>query len=116
MPDFPIIDAHVHLWDPDHFRISWLDDDELLNRRFTLPEYYQHTEGIAIEAMVYVEVNINPPYPLLEPRWVADRAEEDPRLQAIVASAPLEDGERVRAYLDDLVKIDPRVKGVRRVV
>jgi L-fuconolactonase len=116
MPDFPIIDAHVHLWDPDHFRISWLDDDELLNRRFTLPEYYQHTEGIAIEAMVYVEVDINPAYALLEASWVADRAEEDPRLQAIVASAPLEDGERVRAYLDDLVKIDPRVKGVRRIV
>ena len=116
MPDFPLIDTHVHLWDPAHFRISWLDGSELLNHRFALPEYYEHTKGIAIEAMVYVEVDVNPAYALLEARWAADRAKEDPRLQGIVAWAPLDDGDQVRSYLDALVRIDPRIKGVRRIV
>jgi L-fuconolactonase len=116
MPDFPLIDAHVHLWDPAHFRIPWLDGDDLLHQRYTLPEYHAHTKGIPIEAFVYVEVGVNPAYALLEARWVAERAEEDPRLQGIVAAAPLEDGEQVSAYLDALVKIDPRIKGVRRIV
>jgi len=48
MPDFPLIDAHIHLWDPTYFRISWLDEDELLNRRYALPEYYEHTKGVAL--------------------------------------------------------------------
>jgi L-fuconolactonase len=116
MPDFPLIDAHVHLWNPAHFRISWLDGDDLLNQCYTLPEYYEHTKSIAVEAMVYIEVNVNPGYALLEARWAAERAEDDLRLQGIVAWAPLEDGDQVRSYLDALVKIDPRIKGVRRIV
>ncbi len=116
MPAFPLIDAHVHLWNPAHFRMPWLDDDELLNQRYALPEYYQYTQGLTIEAMVYVQVDVTPAYGLLEARWAAERAEDDPRLQGIVAWAPLEDGNQVRSYLDALLKIDPRIKGVRRLV
>ncbi|HZB96549.1 MAG TPA: amidohydrolase family protein, partial [Herpetosiphonaceae bacterium] len=43
-------------------------------------------------------------------------AREDPRLQGIVAWAPLEYGERARAFLEALVAVDPRIKGVRRIV
>ncbi len=46
---------------------------------------------------------------------MAALAEHDPRLQAIVAYAPLEDGRRVRAFLADLVQISPLVRGVRRI-
>ncbi len=116
MPDFPIIDAHVHLWDPSHFRMSWLDDVPLLDKSYGLADYQAHTAGVAIEGIVYVEVDVNPHYALLEARWAADRAQEDPRLLGIVAHAPLEYGERIRAYLDALVAIGPRIKGVRRLV
>src|SRR5262245_5570748 len=115
MPDLPIVDAHVHLWDPQHFRISWLDGNAKLNRRYSLPEYAEQTEGIAIEAMIYLEVDLDPLYKLLEAQWVADRAREDPRIQGIVASAPVEYGERVRAYLEALVAVYGPVKGVRRI-
>ena len=116
MPEFPIIDAHVHLWDPSHFRMSWLDGVPLLNKSYGLAEYRAHTTGIAIEGIVYVEVDVNPHYALLEAGWATDHAQEDPRLLGIVAHAPLEYGERVRAYLDALVAIGPRIKGVRRLV
>jgi L-fuconolactonase len=115
MPDFPIVDAHVHLWDPQHFRIPWLDGNAKLNRRYSLPQYIEQTEGIAIEAMIYLEVDLDPVYKLLEAQWVADRAREDPRIQGIVASAPVEYGEQVRAYLEALVAVDGPVKGVRRI-
>ena len=66
MPDFPIVDAHVHLWDPHHLRISWLDGDPVLMRRYDLNDYRVHTTGVDIEAMVYLEVNVNAAYALIE--------------------------------------------------
>jgi L-fuconolactonase len=116
MPDFPIIDSHVHLWDPEELRMSWLDGSPLLNKRYAIPEFKQHTAGVHIEAFVYLEVGLEPQYGLLEPHWVIERAKEDPRLQAIVAQAPLEFGDQVRSYLKALTQIDKRVKGVRRIV
>ena len=116
MPDFPIVDAHLHLWDPTHFRMAWLDHNLVLDKPYGLKEYRQHTQGIAIDSMVYLQVEVEPAYGLLEARWAVERAEEDPRLRAIVAWAPLEDGEQIRAYLDALVAISPLIKGVRRVI
>jgi L-fuconolactonase len=116
MPDFPIIDTHVHLWAPTHFRIPWLDGDETLNKPFGLREYHEHTQGIDIEAMVYVEVNVVPAYSLLEAQWAYERTREDSRLQGLVVSAPLEYGEHTRAFLQALRAIGPRVKGVRRLL
>src|SRR5260221_7109959 len=54
----------------------------LLNRRYALPEYYEHTKGVTIEAMVYVEVNVNPGYALLEARWAAERDRKSTRLNS----------------------------------
>jgi len=116
MPSFPIVDAHVHLWQPDRFRMSWLDGDTLLNRRYDLAEYREHTAGVDIGAMVYLQVDVEPPYALLEARWAAQRAAEEPRLQGIVPWAPIEYGELARAYLEALVAISSLVKGVRRIV
>jgi L-fuconolactonase len=116
MPDFPIVDAHLHLWDPDSLRVPWIDGDPTLDRRFGPTDYAEHTKGVAVEAMVYVEVDVDPHYALLEPRWVAERAQEDPRIKAIVAHAPVEHGERARAFLDALVASTPLVKGVRRLI
>jgi L-fuconolactonase len=116
VPSFPIVDAHLHLWDPTHFRMPWLDDLPLLNKRYDLAEYRGHTRGVEIEAMVYLQVEVAPAYGLLEVEWVAARAAEDPRIRAIVAWAPCEFGEQSRAYLDALVKVSPLVRGVRRLI
>jgi L-fuconolactonase len=113
--DYPIVDAHLHIWDPNHIRMPWLDEDALLNRRFDLGDYRQATAGLQVEAMVYVQVNVAPAYGLIEPRWVAEQAKADPRLKGIVAWAPLEYGERARSYLSALTEVSPLVKGVRRM-
>ncbi len=116
MPDFPIVDAHLHLWDPDRFRMSWLDGNTLLNQRYDLAEYREHSKGVGIEAMVYLQVEVAPPYALLEAQWATERATEDPRIQGIVPWVPIEYGELARAFLEALVAIGPLVKGVRRIV
>ena len=116
MPEFPIVDAHLHLWDPQHFEIPWLAGNSTLNQRYAPAEYAAHAEGIAVEALVYLEVDVNPHYALLEPGWVAARAQEDPRIKAIVAHAPVEYGDHTRSFLDALVATTPLVRGVRRLL
>ncbi|MFL5806783.1 MAG: amidohydrolase family protein [Roseiflexaceae bacterium] len=116
MPDFPIIDAHVHLWNPQLFRIPWLDDLDAINRPFGPAEYREHTQGVDVEAFVYVEVAVEPAYALLEAQWADQVAGQEPRLRGIVAAAPLEYGEQIRYYLEALAAIGPRVKGVRRLL
>ncbi|MCY3022763.1 MAG: amidohydrolase family protein [Planctomycetota bacterium] len=115
MPECAIVDCHVHLWDPLNFRMSWLDGSPLINKPFGPAEFRQHTAGLNIEAIVFVETGIEPHYAALEPSWVLERAQEDQRIQGIVAAAPLEHGECVRSFLKALTRIGPRVKGVRRL-
>lgn len=116
MPNFPIVDSHVHLWDPTHFRMKWLDKNELLNKPYKLEEYNTHTAGIEIGAMVYLQVDLAEAYGLLEPGWVHDLAQQDSRIQGIVPWAPVEFGDQTHAYLEALKKTSPLVKGVRRLI
>jgi predicted TIM-barrel fold metal-dependent hydrolase len=117
MPEFPIVDAHVHLWNPQQFRMPWLDGNDVLNRPFGPADFREHTQGIDVAAFVYVEVDVAPAYGLLEAQWANRIAEhEEPRLRGIVATAPLEYGEQVRRYLEALAAIGPLVKGVRRLL
>jgi L-fuconolactonase len=115
MPPAAIVDAHVHLWNPELMRIPWLDGNPVLEKPFGPAEYRAHTAGLDVAAFVYVQVDVAPAYAFTEVLSVAAQAAEEPRLKAIVAFAPLEDGRRVRSYLADLVQLSPLVRGVRRI-
>ncbi len=115
MPHGPIVDSHVHLWDPDGISVSWLKTSPKLNRPHGLAEYDAATAGVEVDAIVYLEIDADPSYRLTEAKQIAALAERDRRIQGIVACAPLEDGDQVRALLADLVAIGPLVKGIRRI-
>jgi L-fuconolactonase len=96
--------------------MPWLDDNALLRQRFELPEYAEHTAGLPVQAMVYLQVDVTPAYGLLEATWAAAQAERDARVVGIVAWAPVEDGLVAASYLDALAKIGTPLKGVRRLI
>jgi len=110
----PIVDAHVHLWNPAQFSMPWLANNPRLNRPFGWQDYREQMQGLPVMAMVYIEVGVEPQEALREARYIAGLSREEPRLQAIVAAAPVERGGAVREHLESLVAISPLIKGVRR--
>ncbi|MBA2396592.1 MAG: amidohydrolase family protein [Ktedonobacteraceae bacterium] len=114
MVAYPIIDTHMHLWNPEHLRMSWLDGDAILNQPYGVDVYAEQTMGLPIEAMVFVECAVEPHYALLEAQWAVACAQTDARIQGIVAACPVEFGLRARTYIEALVRLGTLIKGVRR--
>ena len=115
MPDFPIVDAHVHLWDPTHLRYGWLAGVPALNRRNGPSEFRRACGPVAVAKLVFVQCECAPEQSLAEAEWVSALAAEDPRIRGIVAQAPLELGDAVEPMLARLARL-PLVKGVRRLL
>ena len=116
MPDVSIFDSHVHLWDPDHFEIPWLRNVPAINRKRDLDDFREATTGLAIEGIVYLQVEVATPYALLEARDLVAMVRAGTLVKAVVAWAPLEYGERCRAFLAEMNAIGPEVRGIRRIV
>lgn len=116
MPPFPIIDSHVHLWDPEKYRMPWLDNVPAINRSIDLHDYDVATDGIDVEGLVYLQVEVAPAYALLEARDLVELSKSESIVAGIVPWAPLEYGEQARYFLEELVSLGPGIKGVRRIV
>jgi Predicted metal-dependent hydrolase of the TIM-barrel fold len=114
MLDLPIVDSHVHMWDPAQLNVPWLASLPLLNRPYLPQQYWQATSNIPITAIVYVEVAVAPEVALLEAQWITNLAQSDSHIQAVVAAAQLEQGEAVRLHLEALMALGTLIKGVRR--
>lgn len=111
-----IVDAHVHIWDTDRFPIPWLEDIPALNRRIWIEDYFAATGDLPVLGFVYLQVEVAPPYALIEAQTIASLAEVDQRVLAIVPWAPLEEGEKARIFMEHLVQISPKIKSIRRIV
>jgi L-fuconolactonase len=69
-----------------------------------------------IESIVFVQCDTHPDDGLKETAWVTDLATRvEPRIQGIVAWAPLEEGEQVAPFVEKLAE-NPLVKGIRRLI
>jgi len=115
MPDFPISDAHVHLWDTNRFAYPWLDDLPTLRRPFLLSDYLAACSPIQVENIVFMQCDVEFAQSMDEARWVIDLAKEEPKIKAIIPWAPLERGEDSRTVLGAYRKCS-LVKGVRRLI
>ncbi|MBZ9731815.1 amidohydrolase [Mesorhizobium sp. CA18] len=110
-----IIDTHLHLIDQGALRYPWLSGVPALNRDFSYAEYAADARRSGIEAVLHMEVDVDP----------ADIAAETAHVKAIAGQAgsllrgaiascrPEEAG--FEAYLET-VKAEPFVKGFRRVL
>jgi len=115
MPDFAIVDTHLHLWDPTHLRYPWLDGNALLNQPYLLADYNAATAAQPIEKMVFVQCEADFAQFMEEADWVSRIAEQDQRIAGIVPWAPLENGDAARPALERLAA-NPRIKGIRRII
>ena len=102
MPDFPLVDTHLHVWDPGLLRYPWLDDIPLLNKPYLLEDYDRACGAVAVERMVFLQAEVDPAQFQDEADWVDSLADQDSRLQGIVAWAPLEKGDAARPALERL--------------
>lgn len=112
----PIIDSHVHIWDTKRFPIPWLEGIPSLNKPLWIDDYYKAVGKLDVEGFVYMQVEVSPPYALIEAKEIAALAEVDSRVRAIVPWAPLEEGDKVRIFIEQLVDISPKIRSIRRIV
>tara|TARA_Y100001968_G_C19302800_1_gene689995 strand:- start:215 stop:1090 length:876 start_codon:yes stop_codon:yes gene_type:complete len=120
MPDFPIIDTHLHIWDFDRLSYSAFKGHPLFGRSYQIEDYQRDSENLDIEAMVFLECYADfwadgGQY-IEEVKYVEDSAKRDPRIKGIVPMAPLEWGSRAEPLLEEMYLNHPTVKGIRRIV
>jgi L-fuconolactonase len=115
MPDFPIIDAHVHLYDPGVVRYGWMRGKPVLEGAHGLPELDAARGQVELEGLVWIEVGADPGQHQGEARWVAALARREPRIRGIVAHASLEQGSAAAAEIERLLE-HGRLKGIRRLL
>lgn len=96
--------------------MPWLDNVGSLRKPFGLADFAAASDGLDVEHFVFVQVDTTPAYGLLEARWAAEQAAHDARLAAVVAWAPVDDGDVIWTYLDELMGISPLIVGVRRLI
>jgi len=105
-----MIDTHMHLWDPAVLRYGWMEPSSRLNCRFGAAEFAAASHGLPVSRAVFVQCDATDA--LAEVQWVSEQAALDQRIAGIVAFAPVDQGDEVRAHLNRLSAY-PLVTGVR---
>ena len=85
MPDFPLVDAHVHLYDPGVIRYGWMADKPVLQGPHLLAELDRASAPVEVEGIVFVEVGADPGQYLQEASFIDGLAARDPRIRGMVA-------------------------------
>ena len=112
MSDVKVIDSHIHFWDPDRLPYPWLRAEPRLRRAFR-PESLR-TGSVAVEGLVFVEADCQPPQPVAEVEWALGLSSPSLPIVGAVASTSL-DLAVLEPELQALQQV-PAVKGVRRLL
>lgn len=110
-----IVDSHIHFWNPDQLQYDWLASVPAINRAFLPADLAQQAAAANLQKIVFVQCDCIPAHSLAEVEWVSALASREPRIEGLVAFAPLEHGDAVRGHLRQLAGF-PLVKGVRRLI
>src|ERR1700690_3405851 len=102
MPDFPIIDSHVHLYDVARLSYGWLAGVPKIARTHLLRDFDAARGNVQVDGIVFAEVWVDPGLHLQEAAFVQELADADFRLCGMVAHAPVEKGAAVAHDLSRL--------------
>ena len=115
MPDFPIIDSHVHLYDVERLSYGWLQGVPKINKTHKLAEFDAARGPVQVDGIVFAEVAVDAGLHIKEAAFVQEMADADPRLQGMVAHAPVENGAAVAEDLAALARF-ATLRGIRRLI
>jgi L-fuconolactonase len=110
----PIVDTHVHLWDIARLKYPWLQTVPTINRNFLIEDYAEASSHFEVQSMVVVQGECLPEQYREEIQFLSEQAALDPRIQGIVAYAPVENEREFDDALEFFSATD-LVKGVRRM-
>ena len=113
--DIPIIDTHMHIWDPAAVSYSWLADVPKINKPHLAEGYRQATAGLNIEKMIFIQCEADFGEYRGEVDWVMEQVADEPRISGLVPWAPLEKGEEAGEELAALAE-NGLVRGIRRII
>lgn len=111
MSGVPVIDAHAHFWDPKLLRYPWLAGEPGIAATFLPTDFVPFATG-EVDAVVFVEANVDPEQAAEEVAWIDRLGDAEPRIVGIVAFVDLLDEAGRGAALERLART-PRVVGVR---
>lgn len=110
----PVLDAHVHFWDPRRLHYGWLEALPALQRPFGPDEYASAITGVPVRRVLVIEANCRPEENLDETHYF-DSLDGTVSVAGIVAYAPLTDSHaRDRAFA--ALAESPSIKGIRHNV
>jgi L-fuconolactonase len=115
MPEFPIVDSHVHLYDVKRLSYGWLAGVPKIDRTYLLEDFDAARGPVEVDKLVFAEVAVDPGKHIDEAAFVQEMADRDPRLAGIIAHLPLEKGERVEADIERLKQFR-NLRGIRRLI
>ena len=115
MPDFPIVDSHVHLYDVKRLRYGWLKNVPKIDRTCLLADFDAARGQVMVDKIVFAEVAVDPGLHLGEAAFVQDMADADPRLCGMVAHLPVERGAAIEPDLIALERFTS-LRGIRRLI
>jgi L-fuconolactonase len=120
MPNFPIIDTHLHVWDQTRLEYSAFEGHPRFGHPYHVEDYRRDCGALDVEAMVFLECyadfDKDGGQYIEEIEFVEDEAKRDPRIRAIVPMAPLEWGNRALPILTEMRDRHPGVRGIRRIL
>jgi len=123
--DFPIVDAHVHLWDlQGPIRYPWLTPPfsdggvagnvGAIASTYLLDEYLADANGFDIAKMIHVDAGAEPADALAETQWLQAMGDARGLPNAIIAYAPLNHPDA--AALLEAHAAHARVRGIRQIL
>lgn len=110
-----VIDSHIHFWDTNHLRYEWLALFPAIQKPFLPADLAAATQEVDLQGIVFVQADAGNDQGLAEAEWVTALADAEPAIRAIVAFAPVEQGEAARPALAALAEL-PLVKGIRQLI
>jgi L-fuconolactonase len=115
MPDFPIVDSHVHLYDVKRLSYGWLKNVPKIARTYLLKDFDEARGPVQVDKIVFAEVWVDPGLHMEEAKFVQELADQDKRLAGQVAHLPVEKGAAIEQDLETL-KTMPTFRGIRRLI